>query len=133
MSLLSNIDCQEKKWHCLTPKIALEIFVESSCLSFIAVCRKLLGISLGSRVVHVRPLDPWCARASTVRAVCLRLGCGVERAFRLCGKTSLLLSPSSSCGHSSSPSKHPSIQHLFPSQYNPQMCVRFLRATENVV
>lgn len=29
----------------------------SSCLSVITACRKLLGISLGSRVVRVQPMD----------------------------------------------------------------------------
>lgn len=89
--------------------------MESSCLSFITVCRKLLGISLES-VVRVRWMDLLYARVIKVHAVCLRLapmlGQSIQTA-QCTAKPSLLLSPSL-CSCSNSLSKYPSQHRLLP-------------------
>lgn len=89
--------------------------MESSCLSFITVCRKLLGISLES-VVRVRWMDLLYARVIKVHAVCLRqapmLGQSIQTA-QCMAKPSLLLSPSL-CSCSNSLSKYPSQHRLLP-------------------
>lgn len=95
----------------------------SSCFSALAVCRNCLGLALEVELC----MWDWCTcgvhrQAQYVQCAQGWAGAGKEHSDWV--KTSLLLSPSSSCGHSSSPSKHPSIQHLLPSKYNPpDLCV----------
>lgn len=98
--------------------------MKSSCLSVITACRKLLGISLGSRVLHVQPMDLQCtwgwAGAGKEHSDCvakLPFCCPLPLPVVITALPASIRA-SSIC---------------FPLNIIPQICVRFLQTTENVI